>query len=357
MLELLDALSDSKQRDDHNPDILWGDDISASGELELTPISNALATTNQIDEGDKSSQILLVLNNVNILCQSHTQPDPPLINDANSSIQEKDHRDYTKLKSTDTMPAIIAESTTEISMLSEHEDDIGDEESSLVTSTASTVVDGVCSRRVLISQLSLKIYRGMRLLIVGPSGCGKTTLLRQLAGFYEEAGMDKKCESIKHYLPRSKVLFLPQDAYCFQGSLEANVCYPRPHDMSSDSNSCQRSEFNRTLFDTALEETGLAEIQRAAAGLTIPVKDMSGGQRQRVSFARAIYSQAELVFLDEQSCSVESATESLLYSALSRHCQTYVSIGHRETLRKFHSHLLTVDNSGHWALQELQQES
>ena len=38
-------------------------------------------------------------------------------------------------------------------------------------------------KRVAVSDFSLEIHKGERMVILGPSGCGKTTVIRLLAGF------------------------------------------------------------------------------------------------------------------------------------------------------------------------------
>lgn len=43
------------------------------------------------------------------------------------------------------------------------------------------------NKRLLVSHLSLQLYRGMRLMISGPSGCGKSTLLRYISSALRNA--------------------------------------------------------------------------------------------------------------------------------------------------------------------------
>ena len=75
-----------------------------------------------------------------------------------------------------------------------------------------------------------------------------------------------------------------------QGTLEENVCYPSSHCPSMKTSDNDISRLN--LLETALHDVGLSEIWRRRQ---CQMKHLSGGQRQRVSFARAIYSGAELV--------------------------------------------------------------
>lgn len=81
-----------------------------------------------------------------------------------------------------------------------------------------------------------------------------------------------------------------------QGSLEENVTYPSPpsHDQRAASicDSGHNSSTHRARLETALRASGLLTTGIPWSG---DMQGLSGGQRQRVSFARAIYSGAELV--------------------------------------------------------------
>ena len=47
---------------------------------------------------------------------------------------------------------------------------------------------------------------------------------------------------------------------------------------------------------------------------------------------------------------VDSATEAALYAALRQQCSCYISIGHRQQLTAYHTHVLAWQGGGHWAL-------
>ena len=54
---------------------------------------------------------------------------------------------------------------------------------------------------------------------------------------------------------------------------------------------------------------------------------LSLGEQQRVAFLRLLLHAPKLAFLDEATGALDSATEAALYTALQRHCSSYVSVG------------------------------
>ena len=73
---------------------------------------------------------------------------------------------------------------------------------------------------------------------------------------------------------------------------------------------------------------------------------LSLGEQQRVSFARIFLRKPVLAFLDEATSSLDEANERLLYQRLRELGISFVSVGHRSTLKEFHDHLITLNKDG-----------
>jgi putative ATP-binding cassette transporter len=189
--------------------------------------------------------------------------------------------------------------------------------------------------RPLIANVNLSLGPGDSALLRGPSGVGKSTLFRAIAGIWPFGHGEIRVPS------NDRVLFLPQKPYLPIGKLRDVVSYPTPADGLGD-----------TVISEALEAVDLPELAgRLADGISGDINwalQLSPGEQQRVAFARALVHKPEWLFLDEATSAVDEATEARLYRLLRDRLPgtTLFSVGHRETLRAFHSRQLLVQRVG-----------
>ncbi|HGM5579320.1 TPA: ABC transporter ATP-binding protein/permease [Pseudomonas putida] len=189
----------------------------------------------------------------------------------------------------------------------------------------------------LIADLSLNLQAGQALLIKGPSGSGKTTLLRALAGLwpYAEGAVARPLGE--------QALFLSQRPYLPLGDLRTAIAYPAQVGQEQDARMQQ-----------ALRQVNLAHLAERLEESRDWTRILSIGEQQRLAFARVLFNQPHVVFLDESTSAMDEGLEHALYSLLRKEMPEtlLVSVGHRSTLAGFHSHRLEVDGKGGWALFE-----
>jgi putative ATP-binding cassette transporter len=187
--------------------------------------------------------------------------------------------------------------------------------------------------QVLLRGLSLQLEPGQSMLIKGPSGSGKTTLLRAVAGLWPYAqGQVARPLGVQS-------LFLSQRPYLPLGDLRSAIAYPSRVEEGDDDR-----------LRVALREVNLGHLADKLERVEEWSRILSIGEQQRVAFARVLYNQPKVVFLDEATSATDEGLEHALYTLLRRHLpdSVLVSVGHRGTLEAFHSHLLVLDGQGGW---------
>ncbi|GJE85927.1 multidrug resistance-associated ABC transporter [Phanerochaete sordida] len=130
--------------------------------------------------------------------------------------------------------------------------------------------------------------RGAINLIVGPTGSGKTSMLMALLGemHYLPAGPEAYVA-----LPRAGgVAYAAQESWVQNETIRDNILFGAPYDEERYNKVIEQCALKRdlTLFDAG-DKTEVGE-----KGLTL-----SGGQKARITLARAVYSSAEILLLDD----------------------------------------------------------
>jgi putative ATP-binding cassette transporter len=107
----------------------------------------------------------------------------------------------------------------------------------------------------------------------------------------------------------------------------------------------------------ALEAVGLPELAGRLNDAGHWALQLSPGEQQRIAFARALVQKPDWLFLDEATSAVDETTETSLYRLLRERLAgtTLFSVGHRATLRPFHSRqlLLRANGGGSCSIVEL----
>ncbi|XP_032478386.1 ATP-binding cassette sub-family D member 4 isoform X4 [Phocoena sinus] len=110
-----------------------------------------------------------------------------------------------------------------------------------------------------------------------------------------------------------------------------------------------------------LELAGLSSLVARTEGLDQQVDwnwydVLSPGEMQRLSFARLFYLQPKYAVLDEATSALTEEVESELYRIGQQLGMTFVSVGHRRSLEKFHSLVLKLCGEGRWELTRIKVE-
>lgn len=80
---------------------------------------------------------------------------------------------------------------------------------------------------------------------------------------------------------------------------------------------------------------------------------LSGGLQQRVAMARLFYHKPKYAILDECTSSVTLETEKAMYDTAKSLGVTLMTVSHRRSLWKYHSHILQFDGQGNYVFTKL----
>lgn len=212
--------------------------------------------------------------------------------------------------------------------------------------TLLTPVESV--QRELISNLTFAVEAGHRLLVAGPSGTGKSSLLRAIAGLWENGSGCIKGPDI------DKIFFLPQKPYCTLGTLRANLVYPENMEDTP-------AAYDDQALLKIMDIVDLAELPLRMGGLDAVVDwadTLSLGEQQRLQFARLLFSKCKVVIIDEGTSALSIEAERRMYGATIGLGITVVSVGHRPSLLNYHDSILRLgSNDGtSWKLSKIEQE-
>jgi vitamin B12/bleomycin/antimicrobial peptide transport system ATP-binding/permease protein len=189
-----------------------------------------------------------------------------------------------------------------------------------------TLVTPDCSR-ILQKELSLEVDEGDAVLLIGPTGVGKTSLMRAVAGLWEFGGGRIRRP------PPTDIMFLPQKPYLILGSLRQQILYPRAGRAGDQ------------MLLEVLRDVDLGYLPEQFGGLDAEInweEILSGGEQQRLAFARLLLNRPRFAFLDEATSALDIGSEERLYALLRRSAITFISIGHRPSLRKFHNRVIEL---------------
>jgi putative ABC transport system ATP-binding protein len=175
--------------------------------------------------------------------------------------------------------------------------------------------------------VSLGMERGQLTAVMGPSGSGKSTLMHILAGLDRPtrgtvrvagADLNELSESQLTRLRREHIGFVFQ-FFNLLPMLTAEENVLLPLDLAG-------KKPDRDWVEELTDKVGLT------ARLSHRPAELSGGQQQRVAVARALVSRPDVMFADEPTGNLDSATSAeiltLLRDAVSSYGQTTVMVTH-----------------------------
>ena len=172
-----------------------------------------------------------------------------------------------------------------------------------------------------LDRVSLNIEEGSSVAVLGKSGSGKSTLMHAISG------LDKP--------QKGRVLIDGEDilqkmGFIFQSFFVegGESCYDNVS-LALETAGVARIGRKKRIIE-ALEAVDLGDKIKSRA------KDLSGGQKQRLAIARAIVGRPQILFADEPTGNLDSATSKVIEDLLFNYCKennaTLIIVTHDEDL-------------------------
>ena len=181
-----------------------------------------------------------------------------------------------------------------------------------------------------VSGITLRIPARAAVGFVGGNGSGKTTLVDVIAGLLvPETGRIEVDGTVLDGANRaawqSRIAYVPQNIFLLDSSIAQNVALGVAEPaidrarLETAARLAQLDEFVGTLpqgFEHRIGERGI---------------NLSGGQRQRIGIARALYTNASVLIMDEATNALDGLTEQELMTTIMRlrGSHTIILIAHR----------------------------
>ena len=186
--------------------------------------------------------------------------------------------------------------------------------------------------RVILNDLSCEFEAGKFYTILGPSGSGKTTLLSIIAGldtaksgniYFQDKLIEKK-DLAKYRRNCISIVFQQYNLIGYLTGLE-NV------ELAMTETDNEVPSDKKNVAYNLLERFGIVKTKADRL-----VGQLSGGEQQRVAIARSLASNVDLIFADEPTGNLDTATEKEIISIFKElaheYGKTIIVVTHSDTV-------------------------
>lgn len=157
------------------------------------------------------------------------------------------------------------------------------------------------SGKCVLKDIDFTVARGEFICLFGRSGSGKTALLSAILGGLESMNSDSKV------IVNGSMANVSQTPWLLNETVRDNILFGKMYD--------------KEMYEKVLDVCQLTtDIERFSLGDDTTVGDMgytlSGGQKARIALARAVYSEADVYFIDDVLSAVDNHVGKKLLSEL-----------------------------------------
>lgn len=161
----------------------------------------------------------------------------------------------------------------------------------------------------LIKEGRARIEAGDIVKVGGQTGCGKSTLMKALVGFrpVDKVTLDgRTLDTLSKASVRSHVLYIPQQAPIFSGTVADNITLGLTPSISTD-------QLAQRLKGTVFEKY-VSDAYGLSTAIVENGANLSGGDRQKISLAKIEVFDWDVLILDEATSAMDAETEDRVLS-------------------------------------------
>jgi len=197
--------------------------------------------------------------------------------------------------------------------------------------TGEVVLEGVSfaypgTERRILHGVDLIVPAGATVAVVGPTGAGKSSVAKLVARVYDPdegrvtvGGTDIRTWDLTSY--RQRIGIVPQDGFCFRGTVAENIAYGRPD--------APRADIEAAAAAVGALEAVLGLVGGLDARVEEEGRNLTAAQVQLIALARAWLTTPDLLILDEATSSLDPTTEQHVLAATKAMDCTTIMITHR----------------------------
>jgi ATP-binding cassette subfamily C (CFTR/MRP) protein 1 len=211
-------------------------------------------------------------------------------------------------------------------------DAMANNNSSLVTQpNTPAMTENTKTMLKLMTLDDLKIEKGKLTLVIGSTASGKSLLINTLVG-------EQSVSEDTRVYRDGTVAYVAQEAWIMNETLKNNILMSK--------------EYEETKYKSALLSCQLkSDLDQLPASDKTEIGErginLSGGQKQRVAFARAVYSDRDVVLMDDPLSAVDPHVCGALFHGCIRGAlagRTRVLVTHQQQFLKWADRIIVVDS-------------
>ena len=179
-------------------------------------------------------------------------------------------------------------------------------------------------KKFILENINLKLNKDSIIGIIGDNASGKSTLINLICGLLKPKKGNILVDSKEIFLNlknwQKKIGYIPQFIYLIDDTVESNIAL-----------GVKKEDRNTVKLEEIMNFTNLNETLKLEDMVGEGGKNISGGQKQKIAIARALYTDPEILIMDEVTSSMDLDSEKEFINKIcnKKLAKTIIIISHR----------------------------